>query len=82
MFQSTRGRGGGQWWPMQYSSTCLTATFYCPDCGKPMSLKNHTILDDGSVRPSVVCPNDVKPILCKFHDFVKLNGFSNVKINI
>jgi hypothetical protein len=36
--------------------------------GHYLSIHKHTILDDGMVQPSVVCPIQG----CGFHDFVKL----------
>lgn len=32
---------------------------------------DHTVGDDGTVRPSLVCPADG----CGFHEFVKLDGW-------
>ena len=47
-----RGRKPGQWWPLVGGS----AICYCEKCGQPMNLSAHTILPDGTVNPSVVCP--------------------------
>lgn len=41
----------------------------CPDCGELASLEDHTIADDGTVTPSVVCP------FCSFHESVTLDGY-------
>lgn len=39
--------------------------------GHFLSIHKHTILDDGTVQPSVVCPVDG----CGFHEFVKLKDW-------
>lgn len=41
--------------------------------GHYLSIHKHTILEDGTVNPSVVCP--VKD--CNFHDYIKLEGYVN-----
>lgn len=77
MKASTKGRGPGQWWPNRNGSV-MTATYYCPDCGEPMSLSNHGISADGVVTPSVVAPTHAELVehkRCGFHDFVTLNGW-------
>lgn len=48
-----------------------TALFCCPKCGKPASLSGHTIMEDGTVNPSVVCPTEG----CAFHEFIQLEGW-------
>ncbi len=45
-----------------------TACVTCPNCGNPMSLKEHTIAANGAVSPSLVCPTEG----CQFHEFVIL----------
>lgn len=47
-----------------------SATFKCPNCGAYGVLEDHEIGGDGSVTPSVVCPED-----CGFHDYVMLVGW-------
>jgi hypothetical protein len=48
-----------------------TAFLVCPQCPTYASLHGtHEIAVDGTVSPSVVCPN------CDFHDFVKLEGWA------
>lgn len=42
----------------------------CPDCGEGAFL-DHTVADDGTVTPSLVC----SVTGCKFHEFVKLDGW-------
>lgn len=49
-----------------------SATASCPDCGQTASLSGHEIAKDGTVNPSVVCPN----ANCNFHQFVKLEGWT------
>lgn len=46
------------------------ATVTCPD-GHTFTLLDHTIADDGTVSPSVVCPY----MGCIFHEFAKLEGW-------
>lgn len=43
----------------------------CPGCGQTASMSDHSIADDGTVTPSVVCPFE-----CGFHDYVKLLDWS------
>lgn len=48
----------------------------CPICGKvSMVGRNHTVLDDGTVSPSYVCP--FPP--CPFHEFVRLDAWSGLR---
>jgi hypothetical protein len=47
-----------------------TADMSC-DNGHSFTLMNHTISTEGSVSPSVVCPN----IRCNFHEYVVLEGW-------
>ena len=49
-----------------------TANVSCPGCGKIASLIDHSIAQDGTVTPSLVCPYEG----CTFHDWVKLEGWS------
>jgi hypothetical protein len=47
----------------------LSATIYCPDCGKPFDIRGHTILPTGEVQPSVIHGD------CTFHAIVTLEGW-------
>lgn len=47
----------------------ITAYIRCPQCGKPQSLKNHTINESGLVHPELVCPYSE----CDFHGQIMLN---------
>lgn len=49
----------------------VTAVVACPTCDALFTLQNHTIADDGTVRPSVVCPRR-----CGYHEFVRLEGWT------
>jgi len=54
------------------------AIMCCPACGQDVSLSHHTITEDGTISPSVVCPTigydgSVK-CPCGFHDMIKLMG--------
>ena len=48
-----------------------TALFCCPKCGEAASLFGHTIAVDGTVTPSVVCPQEG----CTFHEFIRLEAW-------
>lgn len=52
------------------TETKRTANMSCPKCGEQASLIGHTIKDDGTINPSVVCPNE-----CGFHEMVKLKDW-------
>jgi hypothetical protein len=47
-----------------------SATFTCTN-GHTCTLLIHTIADDGTVTPSVVCPYEG----CGFHEFIQLEGW-------
>lgn len=49
-----------------------TASISCPECGNVAWL-DHDIADDGTVTPSLVCPEEA----CSFHEWVKLEGWSD-----
>lgn len=51
-----------------------TAVLTCPNCGNAMSLKEHTIAENGAVSPSVVCPEKD----CTFHEFVVLKEWTTL----
>ena len=53
-----------------------TVAVCCPGCGGPFCLANHTIATDGSVSPSVVCPQTPGGQPCGFHEFIRLEGWS------
>jgi len=51
---------------------------YCPSCGLPISLENHSIAADGTVTPSVVevFGDKAKCGECgTFHESIKLEGW-------
>ena len=55
----------------------------CPKCGNAAALDGHTIAEDGTVSPSVVCPFKVKTKEnleepCGFHDHVRLSGWGKI----
>jgi hypothetical protein len=49
------------------------AGYTCPN-GHTGSLTDHTIASDGTVAPSVVCPEDG----CNFHEYIQLEGWSGM----
>ena len=64
MHNATIGRKPGQYWPVIADSGKRSAVFYCPACGKGMSLQNHDINPRGVVTPSVVEPLNPSPAKC------------------
>jgi len=58
MIYSEKGRNPGQWKPVKNGGK-ISAIYYCIECGHAMSLENHNINSDGTVNPSVVCPNPI-----------------------
>ena len=81
----TEGRGPGQWHRTelnQYAGmpeygnqpSTPSAVLYCPNCGMPIGLQNHTINPDGTVAPSVV-ENGTAGECNTFHSFVTLAGW-------
>lgn len=67
----------GTWFVLAASSGKNECAMICLDCERPFGLWNHTIADDGTVSPSVVCgyAKD-KENPCGFHQFVKLLNYS------
>ncbi len=60
------------WKPAKfYMAAGMTATLVCSN-GHAGLIDEHTIADDGTVSPSVVCTQDN----CTFHEFVKLIGWN------
>lgn len=57
-------------WKPLYGGPQVSASFTCP-AGHKGVLLDHEISADGTVQPSVVCPQDG----CTFHDFVRLAGW-------
>jgi hypothetical protein len=43
----------------------------CPACGIWGDLADHSISEDGTVSPSLICGNSP----CKFHEHVRLEGW-------
>jgi hypothetical protein len=57
-------------WRHGTSDGSPTAFFRCPQCPTLGALAGtHDIAADGTVTPSVVCPN------CSFHEWIKLDGW-------
>ena len=54
-----------------YKKSGDSATISCFDCGEVCHINDHTILVDGVVHPSLVCPNEN----CTFHSYVKLENW-------
>jgi len=57
-------------WRKLLSGEKISASIVCPN-GHYGVLIDHDIGSDGTVSPSVVCPEEG----CKFHDYVKLLGW-------
>jgi hypothetical protein len=74
----------GAWWPALTGPnwaelTARTATIWCPDCGNPMSLINHSIGPTGDVGPSAVCPwpnVECPNRACGWHEVITLDEFA------
>jgi len=63
-----------QWSPCHPSTAKLfKASLTCPN-GHTLTLRNHSVADDGYVSPSVVCPERG----CDFHEWVRLRGWKSV----
>lgn len=69
-FPRSNGYLPGTWKGLRASGK-RSASFTCPRCGKIASLIRHTVRDDGTVEPSVVCPAKG----CLFHAFIRLIGW-------
>lgn len=79
------GSRSGMWWPMVSAGDAnpRSAILYCPTCGNPMTLSQHSIDAVGNVIPSVVCPSNLGlshgPARyrekCGFHEIVTLDGW-------
>ncbi len=65
-----RSQPGPWWWPLTDGSQ-KSASVKCPECGLVCVL-DHSISDDGTVAPSLVCPEPE----CSWHVFVQLVGWS------
>ena len=52
----------GEWVPIWIEGK-ITARVGCPGCGTISAMSDHDIAADGSVTPSVGCPND-----CGYHE--------------
>ncbi len=61
----------GVWKGARLVDGTRSASVSCSKCGRPASLTDHTIADDGAVSPSLVCPYDG----CDFHDYVILKDW-------
>lgn len=70
----------GTWWPMKAQDLSVII-IKCPKCRKIATLvrpplkgegvEGHDVESDGTVKPSLVCPNDE----CAFHEHVTLEGW-------
>jgi len=58
------------WKGLKLAAGGRSASYTCPN-GHTGVLIDHTILPDGRVEPSLVCPHEG----CGFHDFIWLNGW-------
>lgn len=63
----------GKWW-YEGPDHNRIIVMNCPKCGvdSTMALVVHTVMDDGNVSPSYVCPQDG----CTFHEHVKLGDWT------
>lgn len=58
-------------WQLVKTKNEPSASFVCPDCGFFGSLLDHQIAEDGTVSPSVDCPD------CSFHEHIRLEGWGD-----
>lgn len=66
----TENRRWGSWnYLLNKEEGIQSASFVCLECGTFGVLEEHEIAADGTVSPSVVCPN------CSFHQHIKLDGW-------
>ena len=72
-YRATKGKGKGQWWPLQANGR-ITATFICPDCGFEMILL-HEINEDGVVYSTKYTSSVKCPYECGFHVSLILVGW-------
>ena len=70
--QGNSWKDPGVWKGVRRVDGTRSASISCPKCGQPASLSDHTIADDGTVPPSLVCPYDG----CEFHDYVTLKDWN------
>lgn len=71
MIEFDKGKSEGPLEPGTYRKiNPFNAVLCCPDCGETGGL-DHEIDNDGTVTPSLVCPNDG----CSFHEMVKLKDW-------
>lgn len=66
-----RSAPGPWWWPLVFTEDGKSATIKCPQCNNVYVLTEHIIHDDGSVKPSIVCPT----VGCGWHVFARLEGW-------
>ena len=63
------GLAPGQWSKTSCKQNIFKARISCPNCGLTGPLLNHDVASNGSVAPSVECPN----LECGFHDHIVLD---------
>lgn len=66
-----RFNGEGVRWAPLLGGAKKSATLWCPQ-GHMGSLEGHDIAPDGTVTPSVVCPEKA----CDWHKYVRLLGWT------
>lgn len=75
--RATDGLKPGTWKAWQFLDTATgykwAATVCCPDCGRLLSLANHSIAENGQVSPSVGHPPEYPP--CGWHTHPILLGW-------
>jgi len=74
MITLPQGNEPGSWEPVaEIGRARFKAFVRCPKCNRVYTLRQHTVADDGTVTPSLVCPHDD----CDFHEYVKLEGWAD-----
>ena len=62
--------GPGMW--IELSGEAAAVWVACGACGVRGSLEDHSISDDGTISPSLVCPAE-----CGWHVFARLAGWTS-----
>jgi len=62
-------------WVIWNRGDILIPVIRCGGCNEVATLNTHTISDDGTVNPSVVCPYTKEG--CNWHVWLKLEGWKN-----
>lgn len=70
-------------WKQMKTALGMAATFTCPQCGLTGMLDppDFKISPDGTVEPSVDCPEQKDSVNCPFHDRIRLIGWEADRVH-